>query len=137
MIILNGTPFENQSKAKDQQKIDTIGRYRSHIENYYGLQRKIPATVAEAQSALSSTQPEIDPSLEYKVTGEYTYEFCSSFESSNLEQYQRLEIQPDPNSSIVSEAHGQGYACLKYRIPQYLIDNKNTSPVRELPIQKP
>lgn len=134
-IVLNGTPLDNQNRAKDQQKMETISRYRSHIENYYSLQREMPKTIAEAQSALSSIQPEIEPTIEYKITGTREYELCTTFETSNIDQYKRMEIAPDPNGSIITEAHDKGFACLKYRIPQYILDKQSMPPIRELPAQ--
>lgn len=121
-ILVAGTPFENRLKALDEQKIETMNRLKTIIENYYSLEKRLPISLEKAYTPLSSIQT-VESDITLEVTGDTEYQLCTTFQTDNSKEQVAYPLPVE--SGFIDTSHKSGYDCLKYKIPKYIIENEN------------
>lgn len=79
------SPRTARNKKLDKETIGILQNYRYAIDNYYFQKGVLPQDIAELkQGNYYLLQPDV--AVSYRKTGELTYEFCATFQTSNLSE---------------------------------------------------
>ncbi len=107
------SPREARNRRLDQILINNIYSLESAVNSYYDRYDALPESLdnlKESELYLNTgafTDPETGAAIDYKVTGEETFEFCAEFRTSSFDGSYY------PSRPLMgSKDHDAGYQCL-------------------------
>lgn len=138
-FTITGSPFEARKEAYDIQRLTAFTSIRYSIDNYVSTHSKLPESLDEVKVMGSSTSdPETKQLYDFKPTGEYSYQLCTTFSSDSEKLYtgdkrylfSEIEVDFKPGE----------YACVDYEVSNYIQEDarRSTEPEAQvLPTRTP
>lgn len=117
----SGSPIKVRGMKFDSQRVSDISNLKYQVEYYYRTNNRLPATLADVESAYKGYSPvkqPIDPetkkSYDYIPGERRNYKLCGTFSLSNLNDSQKQKN----NYLYFGEdfKHPQGYHCFDLTI---------------------
>jgi len=121
------SPTETRNRKFDQALLENFNQLDNAIATYFNEEDKMPVDLDVLSSEYSyiTNATLVDPGtgkkIEYKLTGENTYELCAEFRSANIDTDNRLEdFYKD------RWPHDAGFQCLPQKVTEF---DKGIAPI--------
>ena len=110
------SPITARNKQIDSITISRIQDYKYSIESYYGKNYSLPASLADIKESgiFGGINNNESINITYKTTGQFTYQLCANFKTSNL------QVNKNDQYSYTDKnwQHDKGDKCFDQEISQ-------------------
>lgn len=107
------SPREARNRRLDQIVINNIYSLESAVNSYYDRNKVLPESLENLKEGdiyinhNAFNDPETGAAIDYRITGEDTFEFCAEFRTSSFD----INYYP-PRTLMGSKDHEAGYQCV-------------------------
>lgn len=117
-----GTPFSQRVMALDTTRLSDFSNIRYRIEDYYRVNKKLPAGFYQLNGILNTKDPETKQDYKYEVVSEASYNLCATFSTDSEQSLNSSTAIPSLGSPLYENKHKKGYDCITYTLPSYLMN---------------
>lgn len=116
-FFIVGTPGDQRARRLDEQRTNDLQMIQGEIINYWMQKEKLPTALTELEDDISgfivSTDPNNRESYEYKVVSDLSFQLCANFDSSNLDEKDRMMQENYYSFDKYNQNwfHNKGYTC--------------------------
>ena len=124
-FYLVGTPDIQKLIRLDEKRLNDFSNIRFEIESFYQRHKKLPEGLSDLNNIAGIKEP-LDPETrqlyEYSIVSNINYELCTTFSSNHeeFEKYSSFRLSGFDEKLDFNK----GYSCIKFEIPQYILENK-------------
>jgi len=123
-IIIAGSPISQKDIQLDNNRLQAFESIKYQIENYYKTNNKLPASLGEMSSNVSTQDPETKTSFDYKIIPPYSYQLCTIFSTDNSKTVTNYNNYG--SDSALDKTHKKGYDCVALKLSDYVINSVRT-----------
>jgi len=126
-FFIVGSPFAERMRQFDERRIEDLSSIQWQIVNFWQTKERLPETLDELRDDIRGFVPPVDPetgeAYEYLTTGEFTFELCATFKTTNKEGALAPGERPvpvrlafKPIEARESWSHEEGRTCFSRTI---------------------
>lgn len=119
-----GSPWEQRLLALDQKRLSHFSSLSYQIEDYFRTNRKLPETLSNLPNTNPDmfTDPQSKKQYDYKIIDDASYNLCTTFSKDSSKD------NNEDGSLRLSEGrkvHKEGYDCIKYTVPDFILESSS------------